>query len=313
MWSLNRSDEYCILFRDSGQLQFYGLCGTQYPMGRRISRIKALTMLRGPVCDDLGYMRHALARLTVEAKVRGFIYIEISPDWIDSAARNLGSALTSDGWIPVGSSRCSLRVDLTPDIETIQSSFRKVARYECRRAERLGLEVTPMRRRELYSDFYEIYDSMARRKNFSPDKEYHLRHVVHALLADETYGSVLLSYYQSEMTGGVVIVRCGRRCWYVWGATRKDGKVNAGHLLQARAMCWAKEHGCTEYDLGGYQEGARSGPAFFKRGFSDTIVRFLPPYRQVLSPFWYTINNTAQTFRERARQACHISDANVVV
>ena len=100
MWSLDRPDEYCIFSRDSGQLKFFALCGTQYPLGRRVSRIRALTMLRGPVCDDQGYMLGALAQLIIEAKTRGFIYVEISPDWIDPAAQDLGSLLVDDGGPP---------------------------------------------------------------------------------------------------------------------------------------------------------------------------------------------------------------------
>jgi peptidoglycan pentaglycine glycine transferase (the first glycine) len=260
-------------------------------------------MLRGPVCDDLGYMRGALAELKAEAKRRGFIYVEISPDWINSRAQDLAPFLTSAGWIAAGDSRCSLRVDLRPGIEQIQGNFRKIVRYECRRAERVGLEILAMRREELFSDFYEIYLEMAHRKNFLPDDEHHMRHVAHTLLADEMRGSVLLAYYQGMMLGGAIIVRCGSRCWYVWGATKKEGNVNAGHLLQAHAIAWAKQHGCTEYDLGGYQEGATSGPAFFKRGFSDTIVHFLPPHRCVLSPFWYAVARTAQFSHERIGRA----------
>ncbi len=83
------------------------------------------------------------------------------------------------------------------------------------------------------------------------------------------------------------MVRAGSRSWYVWGATKKQAEVNVGHLLQWRAMNWAKQQGCTEYDLGGYRIAARDGPALFKRGFSDTVVRFLPTYRCVTNPAAY--------------------------
>jgi lipid II:glycine glycyltransferase (peptidoglycan interpeptide bridge formation enzyme) len=59
--------------------------------------------------------------------------------------------------------------------------------------------------------------------------------------------------------------------------------------LQWHAMQWAREQGCTEYDLGGYREGATDGPALFKKGFSEKVFRFLPTYRHALNSGRYSI------------------------
>lgn len=57
--------------------------------------------------------------------------------------------------------------------------------------------------------------------------------------------------------------------------------MTVGHILQWRAILWAKSHGCTEYDFGGYTPGATSGPAWFKEGFGGTLVHLVAPHRRV--------------------------------
>jgi lipid II:glycine glycyltransferase (peptidoglycan interpeptide bridge formation enzyme) len=87
--------------------------------------------------------------------------------------------------------------------------------------------------------------------------------------------------------GGAVIARSGRRCWYIWGATDRDENLATGHILQWRALLWAKSQGCTEYDFGGYTPGATSGPAWFKEGFGGTAVHLVCAHRRVLDPKRY--------------------------
>jgi peptidoglycan pentaglycine glycine transferase (the first glycine) len=98
-----------------------------------------------------------------------------------------------------------------------------------------------------------------------------------------------------------VIVRSGIRCWYVFGATSKSDKFSAGHLLQWRAIQWAKEHGCLEYDFGGYSEGRSGGPAFFKKGFCDDLVHFLPPHRKIIRGTSVRVSDLVSKFRARWR------------
>ncbi len=80
------------------------------------------------------------------------------------------------------------------------------------------------------------------------------------LMAD----SALYWQRKNQVYGGAVIGRAGKRCWYVWGAADKHEQFNVGHILQWKALLWAKSHGCREYDFGGYTPGAKSGPAWFK-------------------------------------------------
>src|SRR5262249_26225526 len=113
---------------------------------------------------------------------------------------------------------------------------------------------------------------------------------------DPARGALLLARKQSEAIGGAVIVRSGKRCWYVWGANERSDRFSAGHLLQWRALLWAKAHGCIEYDFGGYTPRANSGPAWFKEGFGGKAVHFVPTCRTVFRGANYRLVQIIATF-----------------
>ena len=273
---------------DASNLALFARCDVIWPLGKRFERPRALTITRGPVCDDSESLRAALSRLIDTCRSRGFLYLDVNPDWTNSDADQLGTSLQGQGWFPAGAARASLRVDLRPELEAIRSTFRKSTRFEIRRADSAGVKVLVGADSLAHEQFLDLYRNMARDKGFAPDPEQHIQTVLGVLLNNPRRGVLLNAIWKGDVVGGVVAVRAGARCWYVWGATKKDSQVNVGHLLQWHALQWAKEQGCTEYDLGGYREGATDGPALFKKGFSETVVRFLPNYRFVIRPASYS-------------------------
>ncbi|MGA7376665.1 MAG: peptidoglycan bridge formation glycyltransferase FemA/FemB family protein, partial [Candidatus Sulfotelmatobacter sp.] len=84
----------------------------------------------------------------------------------------------------------------------------------------------------------------------------------------------------------------------------KHEQFNVGHILQWRALMWAKSHGCREYDFGGYTPGATSGPAWFKAGFGGTVVRFVRPHRKVIRRGNYRTFELIFRMRELGTRLC---------
>lgn len=282
-----RSRNYCAFVRDGQRIRLFARCATIRPLGKRFPWLEGLVIVRGPVCDDLELLRFSLTELVSRARQLGFAYIEISPDWVDSQAEKLAEVLVHEGWSRGEGSRASLRLDLQASADTIFEGLRKTTRYEVRRAERSGVQVAAATRESEFGGFFELHAEMARQKNFLADKPADMVGVLRRLLGEEKRGALLLASYQGTIRGGIVVVRAGKRCWYVWGATDKDATVNVGHILQWHGILWAKQNGCTEYDLGGYSEGATTGPALFKRGFSDKVVHFLDTRRYAVDPTRY--------------------------
>jgi peptidoglycan pentaglycine glycine transferase (the first glycine) len=285
-WGAQEDSAYAMQ-RVRGELRLFARCGIIWPLGRRFEHLRALTITRGPICDDTDLITVSLSQLVEICRKRNFFYLDVNPDLVGSDANSLETWLRGAGWFAAGPERATLRVDLGRNVEQILRSFRKTTRYEIQRAETAKIEVSEASKEDSCEQFLNLYVAMADRKGFVPDPESHMRRVLTSLLHNRSRGALLIASRKGEPLGGVVVVRVKSRCWYVWGATRKKGEVNVGHLLQWSAMRWAKEQGCTEYDLGGYRQGATDGPAMFKRGFSQSIARFMPTYRYIINPIAY--------------------------
>jgi lipid II:glycine glycyltransferase (peptidoglycan interpeptide bridge formation enzyme) len=115
-------------------------------------------------------------------------------------------------------------------------------------------------------------------------------------------GALLLASKDAAPLGGVLVVRAAKRSWGVFSANARDRSVTAGHLLQWSAIRWAKEHGCIDYDLGGYREGINTGPPSFKRGFCRAVVEFSPAYRHPSNRLLCSTLDVAAKARTRLRR-----------
>jgi hypothetical protein len=281
---------YFATYRRDRKIRWFAQCFDHYPSGRVMRPIHALVVNRGPVSDDLAVMEAGLRCLVETARKRGAAFVDIAPDWTGPFGDRARSMLEQNRWHQLEDGRTTLRLDLTPDVDQLLASFRKVTRYEIRKSERCQVMVRMASDEADMETWLRLYQHMAEEKQFSAGDCDHLARVLRWLRSNPIHGGLLLAEKDGKLTGGIVIVRSGARCWYVWGATSKNDEFSAGHLLQWRALQWAKENGCREYDFLGYREGSKSGVAFFKRGFCDNVVRFIPASRYVLRPGRYRIS-----------------------
>jgi Acetyltransferase (GNAT) domain len=272
-----------------GRLCWFACCSVLFPFGRRAASVRALILHRGPVCDDQELWALGIAKLTEQARREGFTYLEISPE----ATRLQDLETEVKRWRIAARRRSSLRLGLGATEESLLAQFRKTTRYEIARAMRRGLEVASAKTDADISQFLDLHQRMAAEKHFRADSAEHIGSVLRWIAAEPTRGVLLLARRENRVEGGIVIVRVGKRCWYVWGATEKRKDFSAGHLLQWRGLLWGKAQGCTEYDFGGLNEEATSGPAWFKRGFGGEVVRFVPPRRRILKPLVYRLMRAA--------------------
>jgi len=293
---------HLALLRWQGQLRWLAQFGVLYPVGRLFWPIRALTVNRGPVCDDLELMEIGLSRLVDESRRMGIVYIDIAPEWVDGFATSARAALLRNGWVGLAGARSSLRLDLRVAPDHLLGNFRKATRYEIRRSERQQIEVRMAHDEADFDSFFRLYREMASEKQFVAEHPDDVRPVLRWLAVEKGRGGLLLARKDEKLLGGAMIVRSGSRCWYILGASAKDGTFSVGHLLQWRAIQWAMERGCREYDFGGYREGVNSGPAFFKRGFCDNVVNFSLPYRYVVSQSRYRTLDLISQVRRRLRR-----------
>jgi hypothetical protein len=285
--------------RVGGRVRWFAQCGVYHPAGRFLRLIRAMVVYRGPVCDDLGLMEIGLQHLIAEGRRRKVAYIDIAPEWVGEFAELARPMLARNGWQFLDNERSSLRLTLTPTAEELLASLRSTTRYKIRRSEAGGVEVTIAKEEVEFREFFRLYEKMATEKQFPAESAEFLLTVFRWLTVDPRCGGFFLAREHGTLKGGILVVRCGARCWYILGATAKDSRFTAGHLLQWRAIQWAKENGCFEYDFGGYREGMSSGPAYFKRGFCDHVVHFLAPHRYVVNQNGRTVVDLTSNLRSK--------------
>lgn len=278
-----------VLGRKDGRICWVGTFGVQTPLGRTFPWLRALTANRGPVCDDRLLWETAAEELAENMREESFAFLDVLPEWIRQADGNHPNFAKNFEWHSIGEPRSSLRLELNAPEEEIFANFRKATRYEVRRAERLGATVIAASSDREIDEFLGIYQRMAMRKGFVPNPIDNLRRVIRWLIASESRGTLLIGCAGGVARGGAIIARSGRRCWYILGANDREEGMTVGHILQWKAILWAKSHGCTEYDFGGYTPGATSGPAWFKEGFGGTIVGLVAPHRRMIERKRYNV------------------------
>jgi len=257
---------------------------------------------RGPVADphdELVVGGLIDAALAVSAAA-GCFMVRIEPQWAsdaETAARlgQRGFAVAKQRIMPPR----TLLVDLSPPPDAIWASFRSNTRNRVRLAEKLGVDV-----RVGSADDVPVFARLFEETNTRHGLR--LARSEAFFLAARHFGPLdTMRLYVARGGGadlaGIMVFRWGSTTTYLWGAssaTEEARKLNPNQLLHWTAMRWARECGCTAYDLFGipdYDESVleaeyaqRSGGWWnlykFKRGFRGSVYRHMGTFDHVFRP-----------------------------
>jgi lipid II:glycine glycyltransferase (peptidoglycan interpeptide bridge formation enzyme) len=113
---------------------------------------------------------------------------------------------------------------------------------------------------------------------------------------------LLMAEFQGEALAGLMVFMHGRRAWFFYGGSISDHRDRMpNYLIQWEAMRWARDRGCTEYDLWGVPDegeetleshftektGGLWGVYRFKRGFGGELRRAPGPWDRIYKPIFY--------------------------
>ncbi len=247
---------------------------------------------KGPVADpeDQSTWKRLLAMLRDFGRERGASFLKIEPDREEGPP--LRDLLLKEGFTTAGHAiqpRSTIVVNLEADLEEILRRMKSKTRYNIRLAERKEVVVREGGEGDI-SLFYELLKATGQRDDFGVHEEEYYLHAWR-IFAPQDSVKLFLAYYAEELLAGLMVFTFGSRAWYLYGASSDRHRNRMpNHLLQWRAMCWAKERDCTSYDLWGIPEEAGSGQEEdmeevlergglwgvyrFKRGFGGPIVRY---------------------------------------
>jgi len=272
----------------------------QLPLG-----MSMLYVPKGPLLKDWGdrsLRDQVLGDLRSLAQEGGAALVKIDPDvrlgvgvpGKDEAEDNplgeqVSEHLKSEGWTFSPDQvqyRNTMVVDLTPDEEQLLMNMKSKTRYNIRLAGRKGVTVRIGGPEDL-DRLYTMYAKTSLRGGFAiRDREYYQE------LWRLFWGSgnangpgpaaqPLIAEVEGEPVAGAVMFRFGKTAYYLQGMSRtKHREKMPTYLIQWESMRWAKQAGCTAYDMWGAPDRFDRGDPMwgvyrFKRGFGGQVIRTL--------------------------------------
>ena len=235
-----------------------------------------------------GAIHHASRRLRA-------IALKVEPEWRDDDAASHARLLAA-GMHPGTETiqpRRTIIVDLAADEEAILARMKPKWRYNVRLAGRKGVVVREGGSEHL-STYYGLMQTTGMRDAFAIHSQAYYRRGLD-LFAPAGRACLFMAYHQETPLAGLIAFRFGRTAVYMYGASSDEQReLMPNHALQWRAMQWAKEGGCTRYDLWGITDtdqdpdsAALSGVERFKAGFGGDVVRYVGAYDTVYHPLLY--------------------------
>ena len=245
---------------------------------------------RGPVCDrsDKRVWDALMAAIKELAKRHKAVLLYMDPDEPDgSRCRDillgLGFRERSDDGFGNIQPQYVFRLALAgKSEEAVYGDFTPKTRYNIGLAQRKGVtireysgaEALPAPALDAFSGLMAVTGD---RDHFYVRDAHYFESLLHELRED---ARLFLAYYQDQPIAGTIEVFCGRKAWYLYGASSNVHRnAMPNYLLQWTMIQRAMERNCTVYDFRGVPGNpSEADPLFglyrFKKGCSGTYTKF---------------------------------------
>jgi lipid II:glycine glycyltransferase (peptidoglycan interpeptide bridge formation enzyme) len=189
-------------------------------------------------------------------------------------------------------------VDISPEEDEILVRMKQKTRYNIRLAARKDVEVHPSDDLDAFTDLMAV---TGERDDFGVHTPEYYRQA-YQLFHPLGMCKMFIAVYQGQPLAGIMVFANGERAWYLYGASNNlERNRMPTYLVQWEAIRWAKEQGCTSYDLWGVPDTEpetleaefmqRSdglwGVYRFKRGFGVEIKRAVNAWDKVYNSLAY--------------------------
>jgi lipid II:glycine glycyltransferase (peptidoglycan interpeptide bridge formation enzyme) len=266
--------------------------------------LRVMYVPKGPILDyaDQTLLNQVLEWLETMARRKRALFIKVDPDVERATAegKEARGCLRRRGWCRSEEEiqfRNTVLLDLRPSLEDLLMGMKSKWRYNVRLAKRKGVTVRQGTRDDL-GLLYDMYRATADRSGFVIRPAPYYRDAWGSFM-EQGLAQALIAEVEEQAVAMVIVYRFGRRAIYMYGASlglHRDKMPN--NLLQWEAMQWAKEHGCTVYDMwGAPDELDESDPMWgvyrFKKGFGGRFVEHIGAWDYSPSPLGYRLYRMA--------------------
>ncbi|GAA2371548.1 FemAB family protein [Gordonia sihwensis] len=204
----------------------------------------------------------------------------------------------------------TILVDLSGTDEDVLARFSTRARRWIKRATREDVVVERVEATDANCRInFDLLRSTANGRFGIPDL--HTATTTYQHLQKSGAGQLFFARRRGEVVATAFALRFGHRALYLTGASVRSasddssssglGTTGAGHAVQWEIMRWARENGCTEYDLYGSPSRAHldtpehplHGVGQFKLSFSKNVVDYVGCYQRPVSRLRTVLLDTA--------------------
>ena len=191
--------------------------------------------------------------------------------------------------------RRTIVVDLSGDEEELLGRMKQKTRYNIRLAAKKDVHVQASKDIDTFNRLMAVTGERDQFGVHTPAYYRRAYELFHARGACELF----LAEYNGEALAGLLVFAHGRCAWYFYGASNDLHRERMpAYLLQWEAMRWARQLGCTQYDLWGVPDEDEAileagfmersdglwGVYRFKRGFGGVLQRSAAPLERVYRP-----------------------------
>ena len=233
-------------------------------------------------------------------RARNAVFVKVEPDAWEGGS-GLDSWFSARNFVPsthaVQPPR-TYRIDISGDEDHILGRMKQKTRYNIRLA---GRKEVVVRKSGDLGTFNRLMEVTSERDEFGVHSpEYYQK--AYELFHPRGGCEILIAEYEHQPLAAVMVFARGHRAWYLYGASSNQERNRMPtYLLQWEAIRWARNRGCTLYDMWGIPDHDQEtledqftersdglwGVYRFKRGFGGEVVRALGPYDQVYIPLLY--------------------------
>ena len=246
---------------------------------------------RGPVVDpaDAEAMEATIDAMLRACAREGVELLRIEPQWAFDAAivdrlQRVGFAEAKQHIMPPR----TILVDLRPSPDDVWNGFHSNTRNRIRLAEKRGVQIRVGTDADVAA-FVALTNDTNARHGLRPTRPEMFTKAME-LFARRDAMRLYLACDADTILSGIMVFVWGPTATYLWGASASSDRaryLNPNQLLHWAAMRWARERGCTTYDLFGVPDfdrdvlereyATRNGGWWnlyrFKRGFGGVVHR----------------------------------------
>lgn len=293
-----------VIVRHNGQIA----AGAQV-LFRRVGFASVAYVPKGPVVDweDADLVAAVMGGLHAICRRRRAIFLRMEPDLPYDP--HLAHLLAAMKFRHAGKVQplSTLHLDISRDPEEILAGMKPKTRYNIRLAERKGVQVREGTEADV-GVFYRLSQITSLRDGFPIHAEAYYQDAYRIFVAADMV-RLLLAEYNGEVIAGLMVFAFGPTAWYMYGASsNRYRNLMPNHLLQWRAIQWARSRGCTVYDFWGIPDEIGQDPTLtalaaqrsdglwgvyrFKEGFGGRVVRYMGAYDYAYVPPVYAAGTT---------------------